>query len=246
PRHPAQHASPRSPPRLYRAVVRPRARGARDRAGRHLPQIVPDAMTDTDMPGFDQEDRRRRNRRMLLAIFALFFGSMLLAGLLRFSGWRPEGTRSHGELLEPPVDLREARLALLAGGDYAWNPGERQWRLVVAPPTACDVACDDIARDLDVVWRTLGHRADKVDVRWLCAQADCSVPSPLRGARRVRTAGRGTAGPARVPGVGAGAAGTAGVPVDVIDPHGFVILRYAPGADAAGIRADLGKLLKLM
>jgi len=46
--------------------------------------------------------------------------------------------------------------------------------------------------------------------------------------------------------VGAGAAGTAGVPVDVIDPHGFVILRYAPGADAAGIRADLGKLLKLM
>src|SRR5690606_33888645 len=93
PRHPAQHAPPRSPPRLCRAVVRPRARGASDRAGRHLPQIVPNAMTEIE--------RRRRNRKMLLAIFALFFGSMLLAGLLRFSGWRPEGTKSHGELLEP-------------------------------------------------------------------------------------------------------------------------------------------------
>lgn len=203
-------------------------------------------MTDTDTPGFDQNDRRRRNRRMLLAIFALFFGSMLLAGLLRFSGWRPEGTESHGELLEPPVDLRDARLALLAGGEYAWNPGERLWRLAVAPPADCAAACDDIARDLDVVWRSLGHRADKVEVLWLCAQADCRVPSPLREDRSLRVLGPDTAVRTRLPGVDAGAATPTGVPVYVIDPHGFVILRYAPGADAAGIRADLGKLLKLM
>lgn len=38
----------------------------------------------------------------------------------------------------------------------------------------------------------------------------------------------------------------AGVPVYVIDPNGFVILRYAPGFDPAGLRADLVKLLKLM
>ncbi|MEE7567725.1 hypothetical protein HH297_15775, partial [Xanthomonas sp. Kuri4-3] len=38
----------------------------------------------------------------------------------------------------------------------------------------------------------------------------------------------------------------AGVPVYVIDPNGFVILRYAPGFDPAGLRADLAKLLKLM
>jgi hypothetical protein len=37
-----------------------------------------------------------------------------------------------------------------------------------------------------------------------------------------------------------------GLPVYVIDPNGFVILRYAPGFDPAGLRADLAKLLKLM
>ncbi|MCW0438336.1 hypothetical protein NB723_003300 [Xanthomonas sacchari] len=38
----------------------------------------------------------------------------------------------------------------------------------------------------------------------------------------------------------------AGVPVYVIDPNGFVVLRYAPGFDPAGLRADLAKLLKLL
>jgi hypothetical protein len=37
-----------------------------------------------------------------------------------------------------------------------------------------------------------------------------------------------------------------GVPVYVIDPNGFVILRYPPGFDPSGLRADLAKLLKLM
>jgi hypothetical protein len=37
-----------------------------------------------------------------------------------------------------------------------------------------------------------------------------------------------------------------GVPVYVIDPNGFLILRYPPGADPAGLRADLAKLLKLI
>ncbi len=195
------------------------------------------------MTEVDTSERRRRNRKMLLAIFALFFGSMLLAGLLRFSGWKPEGTQSHGELLQPPVDLREASLALVAGGDYAWNPGERLWRLAVAPPADCAQACDDAARDLDVIWRSLGHRADRIEVLWLCAQPGCSVPLPLREERVLRLLRPDPALRARLPGVDDGAGGVA---VYVIDPHGFVILRYAPGADPAGVRADLGKLLKLI
>lgn len=37
----------------------------------------------------------------------------------------------------------------------------------------------------------------------------------------------------------------AGVPVYVIDPNGFVVLRYAPDTDLAGLREDLARLLKL-
>ena len=49
---------------------------------------------------------RRRNRNMLVGLFVLFFGGMLVAGLLRFSGWRPEGSKNKGELLQPYGDLR--------------------------------------------------------------------------------------------------------------------------------------------
>ena len=42
----------------------------------------------------DDHTTRNRNRTLLLLLFAMFFGSMLVAGLLRFSGWRPQGTKS--------------------------------------------------------------------------------------------------------------------------------------------------------
>ena len=39
--------------------------------------------------------------------------------------------------------------------------------------------------------------------------------------------------------------GKRGLPVYVIDPNGFVILRYAAGSDPGDLRSDLAKLLKL-
>jgi hypothetical protein len=36
-----------------------------------------------------------------------------------------------------------------------------------------------------------------------------------------------------------------GTPVYVVDPNGFVVLRYAPGFDLGDLRTDLSRLLKL-
>ena len=190
--------------------------------------------------------RRNRNRKLLLLIVAVFFGSMLLAGALRFSGWQPPTTKNHGELLHPPVDLRARTLPLANGGEEAWNPGARTWRVLVAPPTDCTDACRNVARDLDIVWQLLGHRADKVEVLWLCAQPGCSAPSPLREDRSLRLLRPDPALRAMLPGVDAPSTPVPGVPMYVIDPNGFVILRYAPGADPGGLRSDLSKLLKLI
>ena len=194
-------------------------------------------MTDTrsDTAG------RRRNRRMLLLIVAIFLGSMLVAGALRFSGWRPATTKNHGELLQPPVDLRDRMLVLADGSEHPWNPGERTWRIAVAPAAGCAQACDDAARDIDIVWRLMGYRADRIEVLWLCEQAGCRVPAPLREDRTLRVLRPDAGLRALLPGVDA-----AGVPMYVIDPNGFVILRYAPGADPGGLREDLSRLLKLI
>ena len=111
--------------------------------------------------------RERRNRMMLIAIFAIFFGSLFVAGALRFSGWRPAGTKAHGEMLQPPGDLRAVVPKLADGGDYAWNPRARLWRIALAPPADCIEACIKLAHDLDTVWQLTGQDADHVHVLWI-------------------------------------------------------------------------------
>ncbi|WP_019303937.1 hypothetical protein [Xanthomonas oryzae] len=179
----------------------------------------------------------KRGRRMLIALAVLFFGSMLLAGVLRFSGWQPASMRNNGELLQPPADLRALAPVRANGQPYAWAPSERIWRIAVAPPADCTQQCMTLAAELDKVWQLLGHRADKVDVLWIGAPPAGLPPMPelrvLRDDARLRQA---------LP----RSADAAGVPVYMIDPNGFVILRYAPGFDPAGLRSDLVKLLKLM
>src|SRR5690606_11199138 len=111
--------------------------------------------------------QRGRNRGMLVLIVVVFLGSALVAGLLRFSGWRPEGTRNHGELLQPPVDLRQEAVRLGDGADYAWMPAERTWRIALAPREGCGAPCVELSRQLDTVWRLFGHRADHVHILWI-------------------------------------------------------------------------------
>lgn len=205
-------------------------------------------MTDFDTPRPSPDDLRRRNRNrgLLLAIFVLFFGSLFVAGALRFSGWRPSGMKNKGELLQPPADLRALTPTLRDGAAYAWNPATRTWRIALAPPADCGAECGQLARDLRKVWELLGREAARVDVLWLCADAACVLPAEASGLAHLRVLRADAALRARLPRVEAvTGAGRRGVPVYVIDPNGFVILRYPAAADPGDLRSDLAKLLKL-
>jgi cytochrome oxidase Cu insertion factor (SCO1/SenC/PrrC family) len=193
----------------------------------------------------DASQRQRRNNRLvLLAILALFLGGLIVAGALRFSGWQPAGTKNNGELLQPPGDLRAVVPRLADGSAYRWNPDARLWRIVVAPPVGCSDACVALSRELDTVWRLFGKDADRVHVLWLGEPPAGAVRNAAT--RVVVPSAQLRAGLPR-PDSAPGEAARAGAPVVyVVDPNGFVVLRYAPGFDPAGLRADLAKLLKLM
>jgi len=180
--------------------------------------------------------RRNRNRGMLVLIVVIFLGTALVAGALRISGWRPDGTRNHGELLQPPGDLRQATLRLQDGGDYPWDPDARIWRMVVAPSPGCGEPCVELSGELDLVWRLFGRRADSVHTLWIG-----QVPDGIVRNRSLRAIEPDPAVRAALPRVD----DAAGVPVYVIDPNGFVILRYAPGFDPGDLRSDMSRLLKL-
>lgn len=177
-----------------------------------------------------------RSRWPLLLLCLLFLGPALLAGALYLSGWKPVGSRQHGELLDPPVDLRALPARHPDGRPLDWLAGERHWRVLVAPEPGCGTECVDLSQDLAKVWQLLGHTADNVEILWLgSAPAGHVLPTglqPMAPSPALRAALPGLPDPA-------------GTPVHVVDPNGFVILRYAPGFDPAGLRADLAKLLKL-
>ena len=182
---------------------------------------------------------RRRNRNMLVALFVLFFGGMLVAGLLRFSGWRPEGTRNKGEMLQPYGDLRGYTPTLANGGAYGWKDEPRIWR-IVAMPRDCDTTrateCTRLLADFDKVWRLMTKDADRVHVLWAGAMPP-GVVAPEE-VRIVRADDGLRAGLPRWD-------DAAGDAAWLVDPNGFVVLRYAPGFDPGDLRTDLARLLKI-
>ena len=182
---------------------------------------------------------RRRNRNMLVVLFVVFFGGMLVAGLLRFSGWRPEGSKNRGEMLQPYGDLREYTPTLADGSAYGWKDEPRIWR-IVAMPRDCDTIrateCTRLLADFDKVWRLMTKDADRVHVLWAGAMPpNVAVPEEVR---LVRADDGLRAGLVRWDDAGGDAAW-------LVDPNGFVVLRYAPGFDPGDLRSDLARLLKI-
>ena len=180
--------------------------------------------------------QRRRNRMALVLLAGLFFGSAAVAGLLRFSGWQPAINRNHGELLQPVIDARALTPVQVDGRPFAWQSERRLWRVVVPAEPDCAAECVDLSQDLAKVWQLLGHTADNVEILWLGGLPAGSVPVTGMQEMAVSPALRSV-----LPGL----EDPSGIPVYVVDPNGFVILRYAPGFDPAGLRSDLAKLLKL-
>ncbi|MEN5040800.1 MULTISPECIES: hypothetical protein [Stenotrophomonas] len=179
---------------------------------------------------------RSRGRWTLIALFGVFFGAMALAGVLRFSGWQPTSHRNTGALLQPPADLRALPPTLADGQPYPWNPNDRTWRILVAPSASCTSECVTLSQGLGKVWQLFGHNADNVEILWLG-----TPPAEVQGMPALRALRAQPDLRAALPAVD----DAAGTPVYVIDPNGFVIMRYAPGFDMAGLRKDLATLLKL-
>ena len=178
---------------------------------------------------------RNRNRWSLVLLAALFLVPMLLAGILRFTDHHPQINRQKGELLEPKPDLRDLAPRLAAGGTYAWQPETRTWRILVPAPAQCDAQCAQLAIGVDKVRALAGKDMDRVDILWLGIH-----PAGLPNAG-VRVLADDPALRARLPRVD----DPRGTPVYVLDPNGFVVLRYAPGFELGDLRTDLSRLLKL-
>lgn len=177
---------------------------------------------------------RNRSRAVLVLLVAMFVAPFAAALMLYYGGWQPAHTRNHGELVKPPRDLRDLDLRRTDGSTFVWHHEDHTWRVLVAPPADCVEACVRLADTLRRVWIGLGQDADRVQVLWVGDATQLgkfAALLPLRDTPALQ---------ARLPDRASGSA----IPVYVVDPSGYLILRYAPGFDPSGLRKDLAQLLK--
>lgn len=176
-----------------------------------------------------------RSRLTLLLVAVAFMSPFLIAAALFFGGWKPEGRRNHGELLQPPVALGDLALQRAEGSAWAWQPERNAWRFLVVPPAQCAAqACERTLDTLHRLWVGQGRKADRIEVMWF---------GPLPAGTRFRNLIAMQPSPAlaaRLP----EAARADALPIYLVDPNGFLVLHYRPGYEPAGVRKDLGKLVK--
>ena len=98
-------------------------------------------------------------RVQLFLISLVFFGPLILAAWLYFSGtgFQPEGRTNHGQLLEPLVNIGEA---LPDSRVHEHNQGH--WLLVYSNSAACDDPCEFALLTLRQSRRMLGQEMDRL------------------------------------------------------------------------------------
>ncbi len=191
---------------------------------------------------------RRSARWVMLALALSFILPFVLGHLAYERGWFGGGVTNKGDLLMPPLAVRDLALTD-AGGPVAGLDG--RWWIVYVVPAVCDAACQQSWQALPSMEAGLGRERGRVGLLLVVSPDSAPVPEALRNLAVVRQV---TGDAQRL----AGRLGMAGVPAPAIgrwfimDPMGWIMLSYLPPAasDAAILKAqdvldDLQKLLKV-
>lgn len=198
-------------------------------------------------PGTGEPHNQKRQRRTLLMVVAVAALPAIIAAVLVVFDWRPSGrSLARGELLQPVRMLPRQEWKAIGDTSNESRPGQGKWLLLTVADAHCDEACE----------RTL----------FSMQQARLLTNSEMRRVERVLLTQSLSAGERKqlgekFPGLNVyeekASASTVlkkllledgrdpHAWIFLIDPMGNLVLRYAPGADTAGLYKDLGRLLRL-
>ncbi|HUG04385.1 MAG TPA: hypothetical protein VML92_08150 [Steroidobacteraceae bacterium] len=187
---------------------------------------------------------RRAGRWHLLLIASLFFVPLAAASWLYLaSGWRPSVGVEHGELIDPPRPLPDTPLQLPDGGAAPADALRSGWSLVYVGNDACGKTCRGALADMRQARLALDKDAVRVKRVLLHAGACCEAGFGSDEPDLQVLAASGPAGSALRAVFPPSANGEPGI--YIVDPHGNLMMGYAPTGATRGILKDLERLLRL-
>ncbi len=177
---------------------------------------------------------RMRGRWPLILVLAIFFVPAGIAWTLFFTGWVPDATGNHGELLEP-----HQLQAVIVDADGQPVPSSRfrgKWTILHIPAGACEADCHAKLVDTRQVRLALAQNADRTQ-RVLLLPEGTPVPEVMAEHRDLTVFWlTGAPLPEGAPAPGA---------VSLIDSRGYRMMRYPEPLNASGLLADLKHLIRL-
>jgi hypothetical protein len=198
----------------------------------------------------DGEDRRRRGRRQLLVLAAIFFVPLAVAFWLYYgpSDWRPVGGTNQGDLIDPAVPLRETTFAH-SGGIDSGELFRGKWTIAYLGPGRCDERCRRalylsrqsriaLNKDMDRVQRVFLATDGCCEQGFLRAEHPDLVVVPLGDDAPSRSLLEQFPTLGQVPATEAGR-------LWVVDPLGNLVLSYSERSPDKALLTDLKKLLRL-
>ena len=203
----------------------------------------------------DLERRRRRARLVLVALFALFMAPILIAYALNvlYPGWAPFGTTNRGALVEPARSLSTEGLRPVDGEPLASAPFAERWTLVVVHGPGCGQPCEEALVRMRQTRLALGKDANRLQ-RWLVVPEAVADPvadpiaAPISASvRELTERHQGVRLLAATQGWTAalGARGATPGTVYLVDPQGYLVLRYDPALADDAVLKDLKRLLRI-
>jgi len=186
---------------------------------------------------------------------------------LNQAGWRPHGTRNFGELVTPPQDMNSTHPQLTDGGAFVWHDTRWQWTLLAVAGEGTDArgrakqgavagegtdargrakqgavaggSCEaQCLAQLDLLHRarlTLNQNSDRVRLVYSGPTLPAAALEQLRPITLISDTDQAFAAwRPNTPDTLAAA---------LVDPSGFLMLRYTAGFDANGLKKDLTRLI---
>jgi hypothetical protein len=189
------------------------------------------------------QDPRARGRRTLLILAAMFFTPVIIAFALYYGGvWRPAGSASKGELIEPARPLAIAGLREPGGAAAPDSVLAGKWSLLYIGDGACNDACKRalvfgrqsrlaLNNEMTRVQRVFLATGNCCDTAYLAAEhpgliaLDASSPEAQALLAQFPAERENS--------------------LFVVDPLGNLMMRHDSSQTTKGLLSDLKKLLKL-
>lgn len=186
---------------------------------------------------------RRRTRSVLIGFFLVFFLPIAGAWLLNVFApdWRPFGTVNHGNLVRPVRPTTAASLQHLDGTAMDPDYLSGRWTLVHLPDGVCARRCIEALARGHQVRQALGDDMRRVQLLLVLAgpmdAQSAGIPPEVTLAVASREWLASFSFVDATPGQGPG--------IYLVDPQGYLMMRYPQGVDRRGLLADLERLLKI-